>query len=47
LRLSAAESYASEHFASPPILSAAKRASPATNSWTGFYVGAGIGAARQ
>ena len=45
--LSSAETYASEHSAGLPVSSAAKPASPSTNSWTGFYVGAGIGAARQ
>jgi len=47
LPLSSAETYASEHSVDLPVSSAAKPASPATNSWTGFYVGAGIGAARQ
>jgi hypothetical protein len=47
LPLSSAETYAAEHSANLPVSSAAKAPSPATNSWTGFYVGAGIGAARQ
>ena len=47
LPLSAAEAYASEHSASAPISPAAKPAAPAGNSWTGFYLGAGAGAARQ
>lgn len=45
--LSAAETYASEHSGSAPVSSAAKPVSPSTNSWTGFYVGAGSGAAQQ
>src|SRR5689334_8629102 len=44
--LSSAEAYASEHSAQPSI-SAPKEASPTTNSWTGFYLGAGVGGARQ
>ena len=47
LPLSSAETYAAEHSVDLPVSSSAKPASPATNSWTGFYVGAGIGAARQ
>jgi hypothetical protein len=47
LPLSSAETYASEHSAGAPVSSAAKPTSPVTNSWTGFYVGAGIGAAQQ
>jgi hypothetical protein len=35
-----------EHSASLPISSAPKSTAPATNSWTGFYVGAGAGAAQ-
>lgn len=47
LPLSAAETYASEHFANSPALPVVKPAPPAGNSWTGFYLGAGAGAARQ
>jgi hypothetical protein len=49
LSLSSAETYAAEHSANLPVSSPPKPAAPATNSWTGFYVGAGagIGAARQ
>lgn len=47
LPLSSAEAYAAEHSADLPVSSAAKQASPTTGSWTGFYVGAGIGAGRQ
>jgi hypothetical protein len=47
LPLSSAESYATTHSADPPVLSAPKLASPATNSWTGVYVGGGVGAGRQ
>jgi hypothetical protein len=46
LPLSAAETYAAEHSAGAPVSAAVKPASPATNSWTGFYVGAGVGAAQ-
>jgi hypothetical protein len=45
--LSAAETYASEHSTNSPVSPAVKPISPTTNSWTGFYVGAGIGAAQQ
>ena len=45
--LSAAETYASEHSADAPVSPVAKPAPPAPNSWTGFYLGAGAGAARQ
>ena len=44
LPLSSAETYASEHPANLAISSAPKPAPPAGNSWTGFYVGAGVGA---
>jgi hypothetical protein len=44
LPLSSAETYASEHPGNLAISSAPKRAPPASNSWTGFYVGAGVGA---
>jgi len=47
LPLSAAETYASEHFANSPVSPVVKPATPAGNSWTGFYLGAGAGAARQ
>ena len=47
LPLSAAETYASEHSAGVPVSSTAKPASGVTNSWTGFYVGVGVGAAQQ
>jgi hypothetical protein len=42
--LSSAETYASEHPANLAISSAPKPVPPAGNSWTGFYVGAGVGA---
>ena len=42
--LSSAATYVAEHSASLPISSAPKSTAPATNSWTGFYVGAGAGA---
>lgn len=45
--LQSAETYAVDHSASPPASSGAKPASPATNSWTGFHIGAGVGAAHQ
>jgi hypothetical protein len=44
LPLSSAETYASEHPGNLAISSAPKPAPPASNSWTGFYVGAGAGA---
>jgi hypothetical protein len=48
LPLSSAETYASEHPGNLAISSAPKPAPPAgnspSNSWTGFYVGAGVGA---
>ncbi len=47
LPLSAAETYASQHSANAPVSPVAKPPPPAGNSWTGFYLGAGIGAARQ
>src|ERR1700761_6951670 len=46
LPLSSAETYASEHSARPSV-SVQKPASPATNSWTGFYLGVGVGGAQQ
>lgn len=46
LPLSSAAAYASEHATSLPISSPPNPASPPSNSWTGFYVGAGAGAAR-
>ena len=50
LPLSSAETYASEHPGNLAISSASKPAPPAgnspSNSWTGFYVGAGVGAAQ-
>jgi hypothetical protein len=46
LPLSSAETYASEHPGNLAISSAPKPAPPAGNSWTGFYVGAGVGAAQ-
>jgi hypothetical protein len=50
LPLSSAETYASEHPDNLAISSAPKPAPPAgnspSNSWTGFYVGAGVGAAQ-
>jgi hypothetical protein len=47
LPLSSAETYAAEHSADLPVSAPAKPASPATNSWTGFYIGAGAGVGRQ
>jgi hypothetical protein len=44
LPLSSAETYASEHPGNLAISSTPKPAPPAGNSWTGFYVGAGVGA---
>jgi glucose/arabinose dehydrogenase len=44
LPLSSAETYASEHPGNLAISSAPKPAPPPGNSWTGFYVGAGVGA---
>lgn len=46
LPLSSAEAYASEH-SSAPSVSVGRPASPATSSWTGFYLGAGVGGAPQ
>ena len=46
LPLSAAEAYAAGHSASPLVSSKAAPASPPTDLWTGFYVGAGAGVAR-
>jgi hypothetical protein len=46
LPLSSAETYAAEHSADLPVSSPAKPASPTTNSWTGFYIGAGAGVGR-
>jgi hypothetical protein len=45
--LQSAETYAADHSASPPALSGERAASPATSSWTGFYVGAGAGVGHQ
>jgi hypothetical protein len=47
LPLSSAETYAAEHSADLPVSSPAKPAAPATNSWTGFYIGTGAGVGRQ
>jgi hypothetical protein len=50
LPLSEAETYASGNSADLPVSSAAKSSSTNSNSsntWTGFYVGAGVGAAHQ
>jgi hypothetical protein len=44
LPLSSAETYASEHPGNLAISSAPKPALLPGNSWTGFYVGAGVGA---
>jgi len=41
--LSAAATYASEHSETLPIASPQRPTPPATASWTGFYVGAGVG----
>jgi hypothetical protein len=46
LPLSSASAYAAEHSANLPISSVPKPASPPSNSWTGFYVGAGAGVGR-
>jgi hypothetical protein len=50
LPLSSAETYASEHPGNLAISSAPKPAPPAgnspSNSWTGFYLGAGVGTAQ-
>jgi hypothetical protein len=47
LSLQSAETHAADHSAGSPTSSAAKPASPAASSWTGFYVGAGGGIGRQ
>lgn len=47
LPLSSEESYAAAHSANLPVSSGANPTVPANNSWTGVYVGAGIGAGRQ
>jgi hypothetical protein len=44
LPLSSAEAYASGHPANLAISSVPKPAPAPSNSWTGFYVGAGVGA---
>jgi len=41
--LSAAASYASAHSQSLPVAPPQRTAPPATPSWTGFYIGAGVG----
>jgi hypothetical protein len=46
LPLSSASAYAAEHSANLPISSVPRPASPPSNSWTGFYVGAGAGVGR-
>jgi hypothetical protein len=46
LPLSGAEAYASEHPANLAISSVPKPAPPPSNSWTGFHVGVGVGAAQ-
>jgi hypothetical protein len=46
LPLSSAEAYASGHPANLAISSVPKPAPPPGNSWTGFYVGGGVGAAQ-
>ena len=45
LPLSSASAYASEHAASLPVSSPPRPAAAPSHSWTGFYVGAGAGAA--
>jgi hypothetical protein len=45
LPLSSASAYASEHATSLPISSPPSPSLPPSHSWTGFYVGAGAGAA--
>ena len=48
LPLASAEAHAAEHSANLPVSPATKSAPPAaTNSWSGFYIGAGAGAGRQ
>jgi hypothetical protein len=46
LPLSSAEAYASEHPANLAISSVPKQAPAPSNSWTGFHVGVGVGAAQ-
>jgi hypothetical protein len=46
LPLSSAGAYASEHPANLAISSVPKQAPPPSNSWTGFHVGVGVGAAQ-
>jgi hypothetical protein len=45
LPLSSASAYASEHPTTLPMSSPPGSTPPLSNSWTGFYVGAGAGAA--
>jgi hypothetical protein len=46
LPLSSAAAYASEHPTTLPMSSPSQPVPPASKTWTGFYVGAGAGAAR-
>jgi hypothetical protein len=46
LPLSSAAAYALEHPTTLPMSSPSQPAPPASQTWTGFYVGAGAGAAR-
>lgn len=54
LPLASAETYATNHHGNLPVSSSALppargplAAAPATNSWTGFYLGGGAGAGRE
>ena len=46
LPLPSAAAYAAEPSANLPITSGPRPASPSGNSWTGFYLGAGVGVGR-
>jgi hypothetical protein len=45
LPLSSAAAYASNHPTTPPMSSPSQPVAPASQTWTGFYIGAGAGAA--
>lgn len=47
LPLSSAETYAAAHSSGLPVSSPAKAGLSTTHSWTGFYVGGGVGAGRD